>query len=286
MKKIIMSFLVVVLFLGMTGIAMAYSIKDDATGGDCTSIGIWDWATKTCTLTTDVYEPIHIDSDYITLDGNGHTVSGTGYQEVVSLLSRTGVMIKNLNVKNADYSGITLRDSNNNTLTGNTVSNNYFGIMLYFSNSNTITGNTAEYNVGGIHTSYSTDNTFTGNTVLGNLERPQVPVPYKYHYQHGLYFDNSSNNTLTDNIVSGNMYAGIYLDRDSSNNSLAGNIALNNIFGFVIFGGYNNAFVANTACNNTNYDFAVQGLVTESDNICDKVYHVGYPIKCIPCRRS
>lgn len=280
MKKIIMSFWVVVLFLGMTGIAMAYSIKDDANGGDCTSIGIWDWATKTCTLTTDVYEPIQIDSDYITLDGNGHTVSGTGYQEVVYLLSRTGVMLKNLNVKNADYSGIYISHSNNNTLSGNTISNNYLGIMLYFSNSNTITGNTAEYNaVGGIHTMYSTNNTFTGNTVSNN-------------HLAGFYFDNSSNNTLTDNIVVGNtgVYGGICLDRGSSNNSLVGNIVLNNTFGFVIFGGYspayNNAFVANTACNNTTWDFFVESPATviESDNICDKECPY-YPsqIKCIPC---
>ena len=284
MKKIIMSFFVVVLFLGMTNIAMAYSIRDDATGGNCTSIGIWDLATKTCTLTTDVYEPIQIDSDYITLDGNRHTVTGdgngytasaTGYQELVSLLSRTGVMIKNLNVKNAGFIGISLRYSTNNTLIGNTVSNNYLGITLYFSNSNIITDNTAEYNAHAIYTSYSTGNTFTGNVVSHN-------------YSAGFYFTYANNNTLTDNIVSGTTgYGccggyGILFDSNSSNNSLTGNIVLNNIFGLVIHGGYNNAFVANTACNNTTWDFFVNGLVTESDNICDKVSSY-YPFKCIPC---
>ncbi|MEK6651433.1 MAG: DUF1565 domain-containing protein, partial [Nitrospirota bacterium] len=156
MKKIIMSFLFVVLFLGMTGIAKAYSIKDDATGGDCTSIGIWDWATKTCTLTQDVYSTpkedalwtgtINIDSDYITLDGNGHTITGTcgplsccGSPNVcgdpytglwtygVSLSWKTGVTVKNLNIKDFTV-GILLWSSNNNTLTGNTISNgNYMG---------------------------------------------------------------------------------------------------------------------------------------------------------------
>ncbi len=44
-------------------------IIDDATGGDATSIGTWDWPTKTCTLTTNVTESIQINSDGITLDG-------------------------------------------------------------------------------------------------------------------------------------------------------------------------------------------------------------------------
>ena len=276
MKKIIMSFFVVVLFLCMTGIAMAYSIRDDATGGNCTSIGIWDSATKACTLTTDVYEPIQIDSDYITLDGNGHTITGTGYQYGVYLLSRTGVMIKNLNVKSADYSGIYLSLSNNNILSGNTISNNHLGIILHVSNSNTITENTAAYNSLGISTIYSTNNTFAGNSVSNNR-------------LGGFYLDNSNNNTLSDNIVLGNpgVYGGICLDGYSSNNSLVGNIVLNNDFGFVIFGPYtnNNTFIANTACNNMT-DFFVQGLVTGNDNICDNVYNL-YPdpfqIECIPC---
>lgn len=55
MKKVVVSFLFMVLSLGLTGTAMAYSIRDDATGGDCTQIGTWDWATKTCTLTSDLY---------------------------------------------------------------------------------------------------------------------------------------------------------------------------------------------------------------------------------------
>lgn len=52
-------------------------IKDNATGGDCSTIGIWDSSTKTCTLTKDLNETIQIDSDGITVDGNGHTSTGS-----------------------------------------------------------------------------------------------------------------------------------------------------------------------------------------------------------------
>ena len=39
------------------------TITDDATGGECTTIGTWNSASKTCTLTSDVSETITIDSD-------------------------------------------------------------------------------------------------------------------------------------------------------------------------------------------------------------------------------
>ena len=45
-------------------------LADDATGGDCTSIGTWNASTKTCTLTTDVTETVVINSNDITLDGH------------------------------------------------------------------------------------------------------------------------------------------------------------------------------------------------------------------------
>lgn len=70
---------IVVLGLSGTGLAQAAPetkyIRDDATGGDCTSIGMWDLSTKTCTLTMDLSHSIAIVGDGITLDGNGHTVT-------------------------------------------------------------------------------------------------------------------------------------------------------------------------------------------------------------------
>ena len=56
--------------------AAEWHIQDNATGGDCSSIGTWDAQTKTCTLTQDLSQGIIIDSDNITLDGNGRTVTG------------------------------------------------------------------------------------------------------------------------------------------------------------------------------------------------------------------
>src|SRR3990170_8166820 len=102
MKRLIVSFIFTVLFFSSASVVIAYSIRDDATGGDCYLIGNWDSETKTCTLTGDLYEAIQIDSDYITLDGNGHTITGTTGIGIL-LYMRTAVTVKNINVRNFGY---------------------------------------------------------------------------------------------------------------------------------------------------------------------------------------
>lgn len=58
-------------------------ILDDGFGGDCNSLGwAWNADTKTCTMgndiTTEGFDAIHIESDGVTLDGAGHSVTGNG----------------------------------------------------------------------------------------------------------------------------------------------------------------------------------------------------------------
>src|SRR3989338_8908740 len=74
-------------------------INDDATGGNCTAIGIWTASTKTCNLNQDLAETIEIESDDITLDGNGHTLTGSNTGNGIFVNERTGVTIKNITVK-------------------------------------------------------------------------------------------------------------------------------------------------------------------------------------------
>ena len=137
------------LVLLMAGGAVAKSIRDDATGGDCTSFGTWNAATKTCTMTTDLTEGIQIASSGVTLDGNGRTITGSNILQSIglSLPGRSGVTIKNLNVIQFS-TGVYLSNSNNNYLIGNNSnSNNEDGIFLeYYSNNNTLIGNNASNN--------------------------------------------------------------------------------------------------------------------------------------------
>lgn len=215
MKKIVVSFVLIALIIGLAAIgavkeSLASSIKyirDDATGGDCPSIGTWDFSTKTCTLTTDVYETIQIKNDGITLDGNGHTVTITGWGFGVYIHSRTGVTIKNLNVQNnIQYfgNGIYLYYSNNNTLTNNTVSNNYTGIALdWHSSNNTLINNTVSDNhIGIILSRFSNNNTITNNTVSSK--------------GYGILLGHSSNNKIyNNNFIDNPTQAYVYMGSDN-----------------------------------------------------------------------
>ena len=107
-----MKFTILLLLLVVTGgfvfsDAFAYTISDDATGGDCSTIGTWDSASKTCTLSGDVNEGIVIGSNYLTLDGNDHVVTGPGTTNDagygIHLNVKTHVIIKNIVVKDFLY---------------------------------------------------------------------------------------------------------------------------------------------------------------------------------------
>ncbi len=97
------------------------TIRDDATGGDCTLIGKWTAATKTCKLLMDWNDAIVIASNGITLDGDGHTIAGGATGVGITLINRADGTLKNLKVKGFQ-TGIYLQGSTKNTLSGLLVS--------------------------------------------------------------------------------------------------------------------------------------------------------------------
>lgn len=221
--------------------ADGWHIKDDATGGECSAIGIWDAGRKTCTLSQDLSQGIIIDSNNIVLGGGGHTITGNNTGSGVYLLGKTGVTIKNLNVKQFTF-GIYLYGSNN-TLTDNSVSSDNAGIYLHSSNNNTLTGNTASSNTYGISLNFSSNNTLTGNTTSNNY--------YGIQLFSASDFDGtlSSNNTLIDNTSSNNTY-GISIDY-SSGNTLTNNIAQENLYQDISVGASLDSHCNNSITNTT-----------------------------------
>jgi parallel beta-helix repeat protein len=90
--------------------------------------------------------------------------------------------------------------SNNNTITGNIVSNNNaWGIFLSFFSNNTITGNIVSNNNGiGISLYKPSNTTITGNTVCNN-NNSGISLHYSSN-NNSIYLNNFINNT--DNVYS------------------------------------------------------------------------------------
>ncbi|OGE84530.1 MAG: hypothetical protein A3B23_01445 [Candidatus Colwellbacteria bacterium RIFCSPLOWO2_01_FULL_48_10] len=194
-------------------------ITDNATGGDCTTIGTWNSSTKTCTLTTNLTETIQIGASGITIDGANHTITGsyTGYGIFVN--GYNNETIKNIDISRFSY-GIYLNNSNNSsitninihngigiqiyncsncTLSNNTVSNSGPGIRLDYSNSNYLANNSATSGNWGIFLYSSNSNTLTSNTASNN-------------YGYGIVLNSSINNTLNYNSTQDNRERDIWTD--------------------------------------------------------------------------
>jgi parallel beta-helix repeat protein len=152
--------------------------------------------------------------------------------------------------------GISLSSSNNNVITGNTVSNNEGGgIRLSSSSNNTITDNNVSNNGYGIGLSSSSNNTITGNIATNNG-------------YCGIDLGNSSNNYITNNNVSNNDWFGIMFCGFCNNNTIKNNIANKNkeLSGIGFLAGYcygesinNNTIKNNIANNNGCFGIDISG---------------------------
>ncbi|MHC4501103.1 MAG: right-handed parallel beta-helix repeat-containing protein, partial [Planctomycetota bacterium] len=200
------------------------------------TVGDWDPDTKTATLTQDVYETIIIDSDGITLNGNGRSVIGSGTGSGVHLYQKSNVTITDLTIEGFYY-GIYLRESTNNILIGNTANSNRYGIYLLYSNNSTLIANTANSNNSyGIYLYDSGSSTLTENTTSNNF--------------HGIYLYVSGSNTLTGNTANSNWYYGINLV-GSGTSTLSGNTMSGNRWNFHVAGGTDSDFDNNIDTTNT-----------------------------------
>jgi parallel beta-helix repeat protein len=233
MKHVFIIALVTVVMIGvMVPSVFAYTITDDATGGDCSIFGMWDSTSKTCTLTRDLTEGITIQSSYVTLDGNGNSIIGTNPSDNwntpnttfgVFVDSRTNIILKNLEISNF-YHGIYLSSIVNTQIENNVIFDNLSAqIKLDSSNNNKILNNVIPCGVGivGIATYFGDGNSILGNTIsdceLKGIEAGQ-----------------EKNFIVSDNLVdmqnSGN-FQPMGMDIGSDSASLIGNTVQNSHYG-------------------------------------------------------
>ena len=147
-------------------------------------------------------------------------------------------------VNNNQYNGIYLdTDCLNNDITGNTVNNNMFGIQLVANcDFNNITLNTAAFNDDyGIYLN-SFGSSCDNNVLLKNIAND--------NNRYGIYVKEDNNdNSIINNTVFNNFFAGVYVYRGHFNN-ITGNIIYENEFGIDLADCDNMIIMDNTVNNN------------------------------------
>ena len=175
MRKFFLATAIVATFLMVLGLASAQAatlLVNDATGGNCSDIGVWDDLTDTCTMTGDTTEQITIKAsgNGLTLDCDGSTIDRANTVSLVGIVVKSAdfITVKNCTVINSNL-GISFGTVTNSIVRDNTIQlgsqSVAGGIILRFSSFNTIRDNTLNNNANGIVVELSSDN----NTIRDNV---------------------------------------------------------------------------------------------------------------------
>jgi parallel beta-helix repeat protein len=263
-------------------------IKDNSTGGDCTSIGTWNSGTRTCTLTTDVNETIQIDNPRLTLDGNGHTVEPSDPAGLLGVGVTAGwhdyVTVKNLNVKSCTY-GIRF-SGDRNTISANTVSNiASYGIWSDYTYYATIADNTVS---GATNNGFRIKHSRYSNVMNNTATNCGTAFAFKYYGHHtviqntaynnnwqGIALVDSPYNIVHDNTIY-NSVTGIYLGESKMHaganyNKIHNNCIIDNVTQVAIIKGIGNLFNQPSPIGG-NYWSDYAGTDTDNDGFGDAPY--------------
>ena len=150
-------------------------------------------------------------------------------------------VVSGLTINNNTGFGIYLNQSDDNTLTSNTVASNGYGIGLDNSSRNNLTGNSAPYNYFGIGL-YSgseqnnlTRNSANSNTIgvyLNDAEQNNLNGTTTNSNSIGIYATSSNATNISGGLLEGNGW-GIYLENSDGGN-LSGNSFFNNQVGIAL----------------------------------------------------
>ena len=226
-------------------------------------------------------DAFHVTADWVNISGFAVT-GATKYNSGFYLNNADHCNISGNNVSNDDGYGIYLKDSSNNTLTGNTFVND--GLIVEDSYHNNVENNT----VNGkplVYLEDAADYTITnaGQVILVNCNNITAEDLNLSDTTVGIELWGTDNSVITNNTASNDDRYGIYL-KDSSNNTLVGNTASNNDYygiGIDLEDSSNNTLTSNTASNNDDWGiqsfFSRDNILTgnvASDNWCGGILHV------------
>jgi parallel beta-helix repeat protein len=242
-------------------------------------------------LTEDHDGDITVDTDNVTLDCDGHVVTGPGSGIGIRVgVNRTGITVKNCEVTNFT-DGIHVTESTNITLVNNTSHHNSsIGIMLNQSNGNTVTGNQIDDNGFGRHATWGIFlNDADNNVLTNNSANRNGETNYGFAAgpngsdgntlinntasggQRGFDFSGSSGNTFEGNTATGVSVHGFESDAFADNNVFKNNTITDSGGTGFRLSGTNNTLTGNQSHRNGGWgfeDFSVPGANSYSKNVC------------------
>ncbi len=176
---------------------------------------------------------VYFNIENCTLYNSGNNWDDTGIKLAIDV--DNGQLIENIIHDN--YIGIYLESSDNNTISGNIISNSTDnGLVIANSYNNTISGNTANHNrESGISLVGTDNNNVSGNIMLNN--------------GGGIFLDNANYTRVLNNTVEHSSGEGIVIG--GNNNWISNNYVDNNTWGMSFDGGYNNTAIANYVNNSS-----------------------------------
>jgi parallel beta-helix repeat protein len=208
-------------------------LQDNPTGGDCTLVGTWDDAGKTCTLNQDVADTIQIDSSNTVLDCNGHQITYGPEASYAGVALAWVAGLTNVTVKNCDISGFTIGIDcwPNGAISGfkaisNNVHDSEYGIYVGNSSTGLISDNIINNPNGhGIYLFASSEMEVSGNTIEG------PGAAYSYPYGRGVFVSGGSgDNDVINNYIS-DTFIPIYVLGWVNNILISGNIIDSGVWG-------------------------------------------------------
>jgi hypothetical protein len=244
-----------------------------------------DNVNETCDLTGDLYATgigcFVVDTDNVTINGNGHTIVGDGTSSMNGVYAtNNNVTIKNMTITGFDNYGIAYDGASYGRIESVVITNitSWAGIRLLSASDNNVVINNVigpmEIGVPLIVLSSSNSNRVEGNNLY------DAPNSYAMNIEPG-----SNNNTILNNNFT-NVMLGIHLT--SPGNNITGNRIDTTTLGagygiWAGAGSANNNISDNTFVNTDNYDIvstSAAGTDTYTNNILSSTIPVAVSFTC------
>jgi parallel beta-helix repeat protein len=197
----------------------------------CADYGVWDPGTLMCTLNQDINSNVEITDDSITLDCNNFAITAGDYYCGINIVGVNGVNIKNCNI--STNGEIYINSSANITIENSNITGDWNSIFSSYSSDITFKNNHIASDSDGVYFYYTDVIIFENNNVT-----------------NGIGFDNSSSNTIKDNVITGGWWDSIYLYKSDNNKITENTIADNNNEGIGFYYSNNNETSSNTISGN------------------------------------